>query len=461
MDAHRLISECPVVIGLITSTLQSGGSIDSAIRAVADKGPSLSKCIFEKAVRSVDTKGSRSLTDSLRDQLSQLPKGAEGFTRSITMSLSASDANDDITRERLLEDSSDIALEAVRLAGESYGSSLNIPCMTVFGLGIMAPMILMSIMPMMSIGGVLGKGPLDLRMVSLITLVLIPSLILLVSIRIHASNPFQSDCFSVSELSHGIPLLIAFPLAAFYQTFIESVQGILMLSVFPACIFTAFLISDDIRKAVRLKKMNDSITESVLDIGNRMISGENYEVSLIESLKTNKETRKISGTFSRSLALCRGNVYDAIERTFGRISSELCSILTNVFSCSVKDNTEAGRLAMTLGKQLHNRSVSQKEIELKLKSTTDMMVGTGMLFAPMVLGMSISMMEPLSKMIAGYSVDGSSLMLGIYLIELCMLMSIFVSTLGRDGNILSIIWRFCIMCPVSTLVFWACSSLSL
>ena len=65
MNGHRLLNEAPAVIGMMTSTIQSGGSIDTAIRQISTEGPKISKELFQDAVRLADSKGAASLVDAL------------------------------------------------------------------------------------------------------------------------------------------------------------------------------------------------------------------------------------------------------------------------------------------------------------------------------------------------------------------------------------------------------------
>jgi hypothetical protein len=135
--------------------------------------------------------------------------------------------------------------------------------------------------------------------------------------------------------------------------------------------------------------------------------------------------------------------------------------LRNICLCSENDSDDAGRLAVTLGKQFQNRNITRKSLEHRLKSTTDMMGGTAMVFAPLVLGMSVSMLEPLSKLSGYVAMEGTTLILGTYLIELSALISILISSLGDGDSISKMVWRFCIMCPIALMVFWVSCSLSL
>ena len=49
-QSPRLLNEGPDVIGRMTSVLGRGGSLDTAVRDVAENGPELSRTIFGRLV---------------------------------------------------------------------------------------------------------------------------------------------------------------------------------------------------------------------------------------------------------------------------------------------------------------------------------------------------------------------------------------------------------------------------
>ncbi len=461
IDHKRLLNESPAVIGMMTSVLQSGGSIDTAIRSVAESGPRQSRKIFSNAVRLTDTKGASSLTDALTKEISDLPTEASGYGRAVLMILSAAVSSDEETSERMMRDSADIALYSVREMGEAYGASLTVPCMTVFGIGIMVPLIMMSILPMLSIGGMFGSKTMSQGMIATITLAIVPSIILLVALHIRDRNPFLSDSSPLTDLRYALPILTALPLAVVFMSTGTDQVWIFLFSLVPACIAAIILMTETVHSDRRRSKCEMSLMDSIFDLGNRMLSETNFEKASVDSMAARDDSADVSRRLSREYALCRGNICSAISSVIGPISSEMTVALQNIQMCSEKNNDDAGKLAVTLGKQFQNRNVTKRDLDMKLKSTTDMMVGTAMLFSPMVLGMSVAMLEPLSG-IAGYvPMQNTSTILNVYLVELSALISILVSSLGNGEGIPQMVWRFCLMCPVSLLVFAICCSISL
>ncbi|MBQ7979042.1 MAG: hypothetical protein IJ248_04760 [Candidatus Methanomethylophilaceae archaeon] len=461
IDHRRLLNESPAVIGMMTSVLQSGGSIDTAIRSVADSGPRQSRKMFSNAVRIADTKGAPSLTDALAKEISDLPKEASGYGRSVLMILSAAVSSDEETSERMIRDSADIALYSVREMGESYGASLTVPCMTVFGIGIMIPLIMMSILPMLSIGGLFGSKTMSHGMIATITLAIVPSMILIVALHIRGRNPFLSDNSPLTGLRYALPILSAIPLAFVFMYTGTDPEWIFLFSLVPACVAAIILMGEAVHRDRRRSRCEMSLMDSIFDLGNRMLSETNFEKASVDSIAARDDSADVSKRLAREYALCRGDIRSAISSVIGPISSEMTVALQNIQMCSEKNNDDAGKLAVTLGKQFQNRNVTKRDLDMKLKSTTDMMVGTAMFFAPMVLGMSIAMLEPLSSMAGYVPMQNTSTILNIYLVELSAMISILVSSLGNEEGIPQMVWRFCLMCPISLLVFAICCSISL
>ena len=460
MNPDKLTNECPTVVGTITSCLESGGSMDTAARSVAENGPENSRRIFSEAVGLTDTKVHAGIADSLRAVMSGLPQKAAGYRRAVDMCISASESSTGEEMSRMLRDASDSSLESVRTLGETYGASLTFPCMAVFGIGIMVPMILMSLLPMMGIGGMFGAAMLDSRTIVLVTLVLIPAGILLLSMNVRGRNPFLLKQDTASKLKFAAPLLVAVPLALVHRRLGLGDSSLFLFAVAPAAIATMVLMYGEYRSEGRRAACEESMRDTVFDLGNRMLSGENFGRAACDSLMTRRECAPVGESLGRELELCRGNVSEALELSVGEVSPDVCASMDDIRRCSERDSLDAGKLAVTLGRQFQNRDSAMRGMESNLKSMTDMMFGTATVFAPMVLGLSVSMLKPLSEMSGYVAMEGTSTMLGAYLIELSALIALLTSSLGSGQGFCNGLWKFCIMCPIALGVFALCCQVS-
>ncbi|MBE6519919.1 MAG: hypothetical protein E7Z68_02210 [Thermoplasmata archaeon] len=456
IDSKRLLNECPTVVGMMTSSLESGGSIDAAVRMIASEGPSLSKKVFSGIVRRLDTKSAPNIGTCVRDAMSHLPESAAGYRRAIHMCVAASESASSEERTRMLEDASDISLAAVKDMGESYGASINTPCMAVFAIGILIPMILMSILPMLNIGGMFGVNIVDESTIVFITLGLIPAVILMISLWLRSTNPFLTTNMDKRELGYAIPLLLAIPLTIVYLSIGMETEYLLLFSLGPACILALVLMFRDMGKEKKRIKCEEGLRDSVFDMGNRMLSGDNFEKASAESVAVRKECVYAAESLSREFSMCRGDIERAVSRSIRPISEDVSIAFIDISRCARRDVSDAGRLAIALGRQFQNQNHARRSMELNLKSMTDMMLATAILFAPMVLGMSVSMLEPLSKVVDFHSMEGTATILSIYLAELSATIAIMMASLGRGEGFRRILWRFCIMFPLGQLVFCIC-----
>ncbi len=452
MNARKLVGECPTVVGMITASLEAGGSFDSAARYVAEEGPPLSAELFSRAVRMADAKASPGVRRALSEVLDGVPEGAGGYRQAVSMCMAASESSDREGMDSMLREASDASLEAVRGMGESYSASLNFPCMAVFAIGIMVPMILMSLMPMMDIGGMFGAAALDRGTIMAITLVAIPAGILLLTANVRAKNPFLVSGGGGDALRLCVPLVIAVPCGLAYWALIGG-ESLLLAAAVPACSAALALSYGRYSAEKRRASCDSGMRDCVYEIGNRMSSGENFESAAVGSLSGRAECREASESLSRSLRLCRGDAERAVRAAVDPVSPEMGSALAEIERCSRIDLRDAGGLAIALGRQFQNRRAALASLEAGMKSMTDMMVGTAMVFAPLVLGLSVAMMRPLSRISGFEGVDGAWWILGAYLIELCALIALLTSSLGREERFVTGLWRFCLMCPVSLLVF--------
>ncbi len=456
IDSKRLLNECPTVVGMMTSSLESGGSIDAAVRMVASEGPSLSKRLFSGIVRRLDTKSAPNIGVCVRDAMSLLPESAAGYRRAVHMCVAASESASSEERTRMLEDASDISLAAVKDMGESYGASINTPCMAVFAIGILIPMILMSILPMLSVGGMFGVNLVDESTIVFITLGLIPAVILIISIWLRSTNPFLTARLNKKELGYAAPLLLAIPITIVCLSLGVQTEYILLYATGPSCILALLLMYRDMGAEKKRIKCEEGLRDSVFDMGNRMLSGDNFEKASAESVAVRKECVYAAEALSREFSMCRGDVEKAVSRSIRPISEDVSIAFIDISRCARRDVSDAGRLAIALGRQFQNQNHARRSMELNLKSMTDMMLATAVLFAPLVLGLSVSMLEPLSKLADFHSLEGTATILSIYLAELSATIAIMMASLGKGEGFRSMLWRFCIMCPLGQLVFCIC-----
>ena len=456
-----MMNETPSVIGMMSITLSSGGSFDSAVREIAYNGPKYISSMFRKIVLDADCREISDIKRAVTDLVSTFPKSLSSFKRAMQIAVTAFESGNPNERAAMMKDAESIVLAGLRTMGESYSSSLNSPCMMIFGLGIMMPMILISMLPMLSIGGMFSVSFISSDMVSAIVLVIIPITVGSMILSISWKNPFYKAELSSSDIRYLIPILSVIPVYIICARLgFESVLSI-VISFASAGIMTFCTIYHSVLREKERKKTEDALKDALFELGNRLSMGENFEVAIRRTFESKKDCHSLSCRIERELIICRGDIESAIMAVTGNISDMMTGYYCDIFRASLKDVRNAGRLATSIAHQLQDQNGVRKDIENKLKSTTDMMTGTSAVFAPLILGMSIVMLGPISKITGQVFFENIGTTLAIYLVELAALISMMSSNLMCKGRIIDITARFCIIMPISLVIFTVCSSFTL
>ena len=459
INFRPLAREGPRTIGMMSVVLESGGSLDTAVREVAKSGPVNTSKLFSEIVQDADTRIISDIRSGLNSLLSSLPKELASFRRSTHMLIAASEMSPGPEKTRVLKDSTDISLNGLKEIGESFSSSLTNPCMIIFGLGIMVPMILMSILPILQIGGMFGES-VGLEPIIIITLVMVPACVLCITLTIKSKNPFAMDK-SDGKWSNILPLFTSIPFSVLGWHLTGDIIETIMFATVPTGAI-AFVYIYPSRKAENKRATTERmLKDSVFELGNRMISGENFENSAIGALETRKETAYLAEILKKEMTLCRGDITSAIHTTLDQISSTVADSYCEVYEASLKNIRDAGCMALSIGRQMQDREAVIKNISNKLKSMLDMMTATAAVFAPMVLGLCVAMLKPLTTISEVVDMTGISVIIAAYLIELCVLMAILTTALTGNNGVSNVTYRFSMMLPISMVIFFMCMSFTL
>jgi hypothetical protein len=451
-DFRPILKEGPRAMGMMSVVVESGGSLDSAVRGVAENGPATIRKLFSDIVHNADTRTVPDIRSGLEEMLSSLPKELSGFRRSMHLLMAASELPSGSEKTRILKEATDISLDGLKDAGERFSSSLSNPCMLIFGLGVMTPMIMMSVLPLLQLGKDMDGTMTPFPMIFTI-LVAVPAVVLTISAGISKQNPFGSG--NGDRDFSGLAVYALSPLLGIAGWFVfKDLLQVLILATVPVGIIAFVRLRPSIKNESKRKETETMLYESVFELGNRLISGNNFENSAIDALESKKETSGISETFRKEMVLCRGDVETAVYAALTPVSPAVAETYAEIYRSSLKNLRDAGRLAISMGRQIQDRETVMKNIINKLKSMLDMMTATAAVFAPLVLGLCMAMLKPLTAISEAADMSGVSYIIGIYLIELCALMAIFTVALTGKNDVSDMTYRFSMMLPISMTVFF-------
>ncbi|MDR0334523.1 MAG: hypothetical protein LBH69_01385 [Methanomassiliicoccaceae archaeon] len=461
VSTEKIMNEAPTAIGMMRLMTDRGASLDSVVRAVAKNGPPHIARMFSRVVWDVDTKASPDIRDSLNAMLCDLPDALTPFKRAMYLIVSASDSKDAHERTRITKDADDTMLEGLKQMGESYSSKLNAPCMAIFGLGVMVPMILVSILPMLSVGGQFSSAALDPLVIAALTLIVIPAVVGAVIMMIASKNPFYVRSEEKFDPKLILPAAVCVPIFVLVHILTNDLAAAMALSAIAAG-FSLFAVLHPKMGAERKKVRTESIMGDVLfDLGNRLLSGENFEKALVSSFRERKDCGHLAASLEGCISVSRGDTEWAIYSAMSPYSKKMADMYADIHTASLKDLRDAGRLAVSMGHQLQDQNSTVNGIRNKLRSMLDMMTGTSAVFAPLILGISVSMLAPLMDLAGGSGMSFTTPILMMYLIELAALISLLTTQLRCKGGLLTTLYSFSMMMPIALIVFLVSSGLSI
>jgi len=449
---ERILNQAPEVIGAMGVSISQWGSLDAAVRNVCEDGDSYLHHLLRDAVWRVDTRRESDLRESLMTVIRELPEELAPLRRSLNLLIAACEVDGD-ERRRMVDDANDCITAGLRELGESYCSGLNMPAMIIFSLVVMVPVISMSLLPLLSFSDYGGPAFLG-RLLPVLILVAVPAIAAVYLLHLMRSNPFREPA-GMGGLARYVWMLALPPVTVLLHVLgVPLHQNLLVSLALPTALAHLFLRRGKAAEVER-EKAGERLQDSLLEIGNRLLSGGTLVSAMGSSLP---EENGVWAEVSSTLMLGRDDEQTVLRRAIAPISPSLASTYVTVSRSAERDPHAAGRLCVDMGRMLQGQASVRKNIKNQLRGMMDMMNGTAAIFAPLILGISSAMMLPLLPMGAG---DGSlGLTLGLYLAELSLISAFMTTYLMGGGGVAEAMRRFTALLPPAIIVFLLASGMS-
>lgn len=480
LEERMMVREAPVVIGAMTMSMQLQPSIERGLAFATEHSEGvLSDRLREVMWRPLSRSG-RNPSSSLLEFVSSLSDANESLRQSIYLIMSS-------TRERtregvnhLLDKANAIVLGGIRDSVDRYVASLSMPTMVLFALGILLPVMLFSLLPLLSMSTSFNGIDADINepmmpgipahMLAFLLLVVFPISSFLYARSILAKSPLQSF--------QSVRFKIAKEAAILLSVWIVAVSSVLLVGLgeaFPYAMLVALVVppsmllfirlrEDHVRRRRRSESERDFVA-AIYQVGSRMASGSSFEAALEDTarLRTESFFSDLVNTVEYRSKMSKRSVQAAL-------TEELDSFETNplingamkiIAECSEKNPTGAGQVALDLAQYLSDMESCEAKIKERLKSLVDMMRSTSMVFAPIVLGITGSLVG----IISDYGVTSSELvsqtllMVGLYIVELASVVSYFTVFLSGERNWKEVGYEFGSRAPIALAIFISTSAL--
>lgn len=390
----------------------------------------------------------------------------EDFKRALYAIRSSTLERSEEGRTRILDKASEVILEGTKRRIEGFVSSLQAPTTVLFALGILLPMIIGAMLPLMALqvptGTTFGTTTVtragatpDIGSAVAIVLlmdVLFPGIAFIYAYHILGKRPGTSTPPNVkSELSTGkgrtitsITVLLGVGFGLLGIPYLRGSLGIFgaILGPVPIVLGIGFAIGyhckatskSQKKRRDEIKKMEEEFPDALFKLGSRITEGEPLETAL-KKVSDSMKGSAIAELFERisyNIQITRSTPEEAMfGREFGVLrdlpSRTIRAAMKTVTESVKKDATTAGALIINISNYLRDMKKVEHDIKTSLSQTVEMMKSTGILFAPLVMGITASLYVLLSREFALLpgstqllSNDAFFLIIGIYLVLMVM-----------------------------------------
>jgi len=459
----KSLGRSPEAINYLVMSMRLSPSISKAVAFAADSSDEPIASGLKKVLWNIYMREYDNVEESFLAFAYEWGEINEDFKRSLYAIRSSTLERSDEGRERVLEKASEIILEGTKRRIEDFTSSLHTPTTVLFALGILLPMIIGAMLPLMAMqvptetslrstnietttGSSDGGGALS---VILLMDVLFPLIAFVYAYHILGTRPGTSsppDVKSRMSLSQkrkitatAIACFLMFSVAAlpFFGLY-NPILGPVPLLVgvgFALGYYCRATSKEQKKKRDEIKKMEDELPDALFKLGSRIAEGEPLETALMkvsESMRGSTISdllERISYTIKVTRSTPREAMFGPELGVLRDLPSRtITATMKTVIACVEKDARTAGGIIINISNYQRDMKKVEHDIRTSLRETVEMMKSTGVLFAPLVMGITASLYVLLSREFA--MLPGSTQMLsnevfflviGIYLILMVMI----------------------------------------
>lgn len=399
---------------------------------------------------------------------------SQELKRSIDLIKSSISENSEKSRKEVLNQALKTCFEGIQNRMESFAADLQLPTTLIYGIGVLLPLVLLAVLPVLSSTGFKING-LEL---GIIYCVVLPLTIYLLKKQVLAKRPAafappnipskdnRRKALLISALIFLTPSFAAFainletPLLAL--TFVWSLGS--AISAF--CYLSSF-------KTFRIRKKNQKLEEEFHDaltqLGNQLKSGRPAEDAFRRTAKTTKgsELSKILKKTSTNLKVggmsTQSAFFDPREGSLKEVHSTTIKntfrILTDLLN---RSSQAAGEAILHITSHLKRLKDVENQIRRSLRDVVSSMKSVATFFAPLVASITVQLQQLISEKTTGIPLFGSAVqissptflgVLGFYVIVLTVLLSSYTVEIERGNDSLLKRMEIARTLPVAMVVF--------
>ncbi len=478
-EERTIFAESPAVVGCMAMNMHLYPSVERAVVFATRHSEGALVDKLKRSLWSVTTRSRSTVLDSLLDLTESLSELNDSLKQAMHLIISSTHERSREGMSRLLDKANSIVLDGVKNGVERYVSSLSVPTMVLFALGVLLPVMLLSLSPLASMSSILDTSNLSADQMEIgiqsyllpfLLLVIFPLSSFLYARSVLSRNPVSAprpDNVNTSRrvAAAGIVSVIAGATASAADFGDMKPYLILLGIVLPLSLAMTFDFREGHLRRKTVSENDRDFASALYQIGNRMLAGGSLETALRQAA----EARRGSSfhDFAANILHRSRMRHTALEdlltsdQSEDRISPLVSGAFRTVAESAKRDTVGAGQIALNLAQYLSDLRSCEERIREKQKGVVDMMTSTTTFFAPIVLGVTSSLVGIIGQYGQGspHLASENILVSGGYLAELTFVVSYFTVFLLGERSWKEVLYQFGRRAPVAILVFTSVSLL--
>lgn len=473
LERQRKVSaQALTVVHLMASSLRVDRSLATAVRYAAKHAGGEASEELERLEWAVRLRHFGSVDEGFVAFADAVGRGDGDFKRAL---LTLQGAESEATREgleRRLDRAYDIVVRADERRRERLASTLERPSQVLFGLGVVLPLVIAALVPMLEVGG----GGVGLAPLVLLLLVAVPAVTSLGSSRILARN-FLGAPLEARDARWAFAAGLAAPIAGLASLGIAlALPGFavpLAFAAVPAIAVAGVAAGALLRRSKGAAEAEGlAVAEGLADllhaVGTKMAAGRSAEYALLEALEPIKKTplgQRLRGVLF-DVVVGRRPLIDAIERDAEvRDAPRVFPALRLLASAAARDTQAAGRVVLHLSEFERLRAEAAESLRTRCRAVVENTRLTVVVFAPMILGVTAGMFEllgsvgmsfvPGARSTPGVSSESFAVLAALYLALQVALADWFGARMASDRPLWSFAGALARDVPIAALLFAA------
>jgi len=384
-----------------------------------------------------------------------------------------------------LEKANQIIIEGTERKVKDYANSLSTPTTILFAIGILLPLIIGAMLPMMALGGLdissiessegTTKAGLSLIHIVLLMNVMSPLGAFVYSYKILGDRPgtMSPPDVSFKEGIHrklALSVILAVGLTVISIFFSSYLTVISPLHYFwgPVIGISFYCLSTTLeakKERDKIIKMEREFPDLLFQLGSRITEGMPPEKAIQKTADALKGTEigKLFADISSRLKLDRLPLDDALFGEKGKLkdfpSQTIKATMKTVVELTRKDPEQAGKTILQISQYLKDMEEMDHEIKSELSSSVGMMKATSTIFAPLVMGIVGALYYMLESIFTEISnvqlIHPTSFIavLAVYLVSMSFVITYFTTGIENQVDIVEFKHQLGIVLVVNIMVF--------